>query len=202
LSSLNAEAVHQLLRARLDRAFPRQTLLRIYERSGGNPFFALELARVLKGDLDPLEPLRLPETLEELLHARLAHLPTATREALELTALLGTPSLQVLERAGVAAYPVEHAVAEHVIEVGDGVVRFTHPMLASVLDRQLGERRRGVHARIADIVDDPVQRARHLALATAGSDESVARVVEEAATLAGSLGACATAAELAEHAIR
>jgi hypothetical protein len=47
-----------------------------------------------------------------------------------------------------------------------------------------------------------VQRARHLALATAGSDESVARVVEEAATLAGSLGACATAAELAEHAIR
>ena len=39
------------------RSFARQTLLRIHERSGGNPFFALELARVLDVDVDPLEPL-------------------------------------------------------------------------------------------------------------------------------------------------
>ncbi len=200
LAPLDAEAVHQLLRDRLGRAFPRQTLLRIHERSGGNPFYAMELARVLKGDLDPLEPLRVPETLEELLRARLADLPAVTREALELTALLGTPSLQLLERAEIAADAVDPAMAEHVVEIEDGVVRFTHPMLASVLDHDLGERRRGVHARIAGIVDDPLQRARHLALATAGPDERVASVVEEAAMLAGSLGTTET--ELAELAVR
>ena len=44
---LSVGALHRLLRSRLGRPFARQTLLRIHERSGGNPFFALELARVL-----------------------------------------------------------------------------------------------------------------------------------------------------------
>ena len=50
---LSVGALHQLLRDRLGRPFARQTLLRIHERSGGNPFFALELARVLDADVDP-----------------------------------------------------------------------------------------------------------------------------------------------------
>ena len=53
-------ALHRLLHDRLGRSFGRQTLLRVHERSGGNPFFALELARVLDEDSDPLEPLRVP----------------------------------------------------------------------------------------------------------------------------------------------
>ena len=50
---LSVGALHRFLRDRLDRVFARQTLLRIHERSGGNPFFALELARVLDADVDP-----------------------------------------------------------------------------------------------------------------------------------------------------
>src|SRR5207245_1233992 len=57
---LSAGALHRVLRDRLDRAFPRQTLLRIHERSGGNPFFALELARALPAEVDPLAPLPVP----------------------------------------------------------------------------------------------------------------------------------------------
>ena len=67
---LSVGALHRLLRDRLGRPFARQTLLRIHERSGGNPFFALELARVLDADVDPLQPLPVPETLEELLRAQ------------------------------------------------------------------------------------------------------------------------------------
>src|SRR5262249_10227922 len=51
---LSVGALHRFLRDRLGRSFARQTLLRIHERSGGNPFFALELARVLGADVDPV----------------------------------------------------------------------------------------------------------------------------------------------------
>ena len=44
---LSVGAIHQSLRARLARAVPRPTLLRLHEVSGGNPFYALELARAL-----------------------------------------------------------------------------------------------------------------------------------------------------------
>ena len=64
LGPLSAGALHRFLRDRLGRPFARQTLLRIHERSGGNPFFALELARVLDADVDPARPLQVPETLE------------------------------------------------------------------------------------------------------------------------------------------
>ena len=50
---LSVGALHRFLRDRLQRPFPRQTLLRIHERSGGNPFFALELAGALPADVNP-----------------------------------------------------------------------------------------------------------------------------------------------------
>jgi hypothetical protein len=51
---------------------------------GGNPFSALELARVLGGDVDPTQPLLVPETLEGLVRARLDDLPPQTRDGLLL----------------------------------------------------------------------------------------------------------------------
>ncbi len=74
---LSLGALHGLLRNRLGRSFARQTLLRIHEASGGNPFFALELARVLNVEIDSVQ--LVPETLEQLVRARIADLPPATR---------------------------------------------------------------------------------------------------------------------------
>jgi hypothetical protein len=91
IGPLSVGALHRFLRDRLGRPFARQTLLRIHETSGGNPFFALELARALGSDVDPLQPLPVPETLEELVGARLAGLPAPSREALELASALGAP---------------------------------------------------------------------------------------------------------------
>ncbi len=50
------------------------------------------------------------------------------------------------ERAGVATDALDPAVAAHVIERENGTIRFTHPLLSSVLYRDLGEERRSVHA--------------------------------------------------------
>jgi DNA-binding CsgD family transcriptional regulator len=198
----SAGALHRFLRDRLGRSFPRQTLLRIHERSGGNPFFALELARILPVDVDPLQPLPVVETVEELVSARISALPASTRDALAFAAAVGTTSVALLERAGVAADALDAAVAARVIEREDGMIRFTHPLLSSVLYADLGEGRRDVHARIAEIVEDPVLRARHIALSTGRPDADVARLLDDAATLATDRGESAVAAELAEQALR
>lgn len=199
---LSVGALHRLLRDRLGRSFARQTLLRIHERSGGNPFFALELTRVLDPDIDPFQPLPVPETLEELVRARISGLPTSTRKALALASALGTTSVSLLERAGVAADTLDAAVAAHVIEREKGTIRFTHPLLSSVLYQDLGDERRSVHAVIAEIVDDPLLHARHLALSRHTPDSDVAAVLDDAARLAADRGASALAAELAEQALR
>jgi DNA-binding CsgD family transcriptional regulator len=199
---LSAGALHRLLRDRLGRTFARQTLLRIHERSGGNPFFALELARALEKDVDPLEPLPVPETLDELVRTRIAALPASTREALELASAWGTTSEALLERAGVATGALDAAAAAQVIERENGTIRFTHPLLSSVLYGDLGEERRSIHGRIAEIVDDPVFRARHLALSRDAPDEGVAAALDDAARLAADRGASAVAAELAEQGLR
>ena len=199
---LSVGALHRFLRDRLGMPFARQTLLRIHERSGGNPFFALELARVLDADVDPMQPLPVPETLEELVRARISGLPASARDALALAAAMGTTSDALLARAGVAADALDPAVAAHVIERENGTIRFTHPLLSSVLYRDLGEERRSVHGRIARVVDDPLLRARHLALSRDTPDAEIAGVLDDAARLAADRGASAVAAELAEQALR
>jgi DNA-binding CsgD family transcriptional regulator len=199
---LSVGALHRLLRDRVGRPFARQTLLQIHERSGGNPFFALELARVLDEVPDALQPLPVPETLEGLVRARVDALPARTREALALASALGSPSTSLLEAAGVTADALEPAFRSRVIEQDDRTVRFTHPLLSSVLYQDLGERRCDVHERLAQVVEDPLLQARHLALSHTAPDERIAASLDRAATVAADRGAPAVAAELAEHALR
>ena len=80
VAPLSVGALHRFLHDRLGRSFAHQTLVRIHERSGGNPFFALEVARVSTQNVDPLQPLPVPETLEELVRARISGAPPLTRE--------------------------------------------------------------------------------------------------------------------------
>jgi DNA-binding CsgD family transcriptional regulator len=202
IGPLSVGALHRMLLDRLDRSFPRQTLLRIHERSGGNPFFALELARVLDSELDPLQPLPVPDSLDELVRTRLAGLPPDTRQALALASAVGATSESLLERAGIAAAALEPALNAHVIERDAGTIRFTHPLLSSALYQELGTERPAVHGRLANLVDDPLLRARHLALSKEGPDEEVAAALEEATRVASGRGASAVAAELAEQALR
>ena len=70
LGPLSVGALHEVLRDRLDRVFARQTLLRIHEQSGGNPFYALEIAAALDAQVDPTKPLPVPQSLTELVRGR------------------------------------------------------------------------------------------------------------------------------------
>jgi DNA-binding CsgD family transcriptional regulator len=200
---LSVGAIHRILQARLQRSLARPPLLRVHEASGGNPFYAIELARALDPDVDPTKPLRLPETLEGLVRARLGRLPRPTREGLLLAAALGRASPILLAAAGVSEDVLAPALAAHVLEQTDGIVRFTHPLLASAVYQESSAReRRRVHTRIAGIVDDPIVRVRHLALATQRPIATIAAALEEGAALALVRGAPIAAAELGEHALR
>lgn len=200
---LGVKEIHRVVQVRLARTLPRPTLLRVHQVSGGNPFYAVELARLLSSEVDPLQPLRVPETLEGLLRARLEGLPPATRDALRISSTLGRLCANVVAAVGMAEDVLEPALSAHVIEPADGLFRFTHPLLASVLYQSMSaSERRRAHERVAAIIHDPVERARHVALSTEGRDPDVAGAVEAAAAVASARGAPIAAAELLEHALQ
>jgi DNA-binding NarL/FixJ family response regulator len=199
---LSVGALQAVVRERLDRVFPRPTLLRIYEMSGGNPFYALEISRVLPRDLDPSQPLRVPATLDELVRARAESLPEASRKALVLLAAMGEGDVATLREAGVES-ALDEPISRGIVARAGDRLGFTHPLLASSVEQNADEAtRRSAHAVLAEVVDDPLERARHLALAAERPDAAIARTLDEAATSASARGAPRHAAELAELARR
>ncbi len=208
VSGLSVGAIQELLRARLDATFPRPTLIRLWQTSGGNPFFALELASALQrrgGSLAPGEPLPVPSDLDALLHARLDRLSPAALEVARAVAALADPTVPLVERAVGRRFDagLAEVLAARMLELDGARLRFTHPLLGSaVAARQTPARRRSLHARFAQIVPTAEERARHLALATAEPSREIASILEDAARAAPARGAPAAAAELAEQALR
>ena len=205
LRPLSMGAIQRLLQTRLGVTFPRPLLVRLHESSGGNPFYAIELAGALAAEppADPTEPLPVPESLEGVARDRLTGLEAVTRAALAVVAAGGRASPELLRAAGVADDALEPAFAARVIEARRGVVTFTHPLLASALYGGLTPHERArAHGLLAKLADDPLARARHLALATSAPDEEVAAAVEDAAAAAAAQAAHVAAAELGAHAVR
>ena len=207
VAGLSVGATHEMLRTRLDIALSRPTLIRIWETSAGNPFFALELGSALQrrgGAVAPTDPLPISSSLDELLRARLDGLDEGGLEVARVVAALAEPTVEALEAtAGERFQPgLAGARSAGILELDGDRVRFTHPLLASaVAGDELPWRRRELHARLAEIVPSAEERARHLAVAATGPDAAVAASLEEAAHAALARGAPATAAELAEQSL-
>ena len=192
----------RLIRARVERDANRSTLVRVHEACGGNPMFGIEMARALEGrDVDPSEPLPVPDNLLSLVQARLSTLSEPAREA--LTALAATQqrdvqTMQMIVGVESAQTVLREGLEAGVIELNDHSLRFTHPLFASSLMAELDDERRSeTHALLANVANDPEARARHLALAAASSNEKIAGAVFAAAVAARARGAVDTAAELA-----
>jgi DNA-binding CsgD family transcriptional regulator len=204
---LSSGALHRAITQHLGESLPRPLLLRVHEVSGGNPFYALEVARSLKTrDVAGASAhLELPSNLQSLVQERLRRLPKPVQRAIELAALIADPIVQQLEAVSKEperlAVRLDQAEAAGVIVLDGDHVRFTHPLLAEGAASLIGPRRRlELHAELAAIIDDPEERANHLGLATTDSNATVAATIEEGARVALQRGVPASAAHLYERA--
>jgi DNA-binding CsgD family transcriptional regulator len=206
VGALSLGATRGMLRQQLGLVVARPTLMRIHETAGGNPFYSLELARALEReglDPGPGQPLRLPESLGELVRRRIAALPPDTREVLLAAAAVSEPRISLLEAAIGAdpRAPLAAAVESEVVAVERGRLRFAHPLLAAATYELAGEaERRALHRRLAGVVGELEAQARHLALGAEGPDAEVALTLDRAARHALTRGASPVAAELSEQA--
>ncbi len=209
LKPLSTSALHRLLRRETEATFPRPTLLRIHELSGGNPLAALQLARTTAatdGRLPPAEDLRLPTSMRDLLGSSLDTLPRTTHRLLLVAALSAKPTTALLA-AFLGRDPdrvLRSAVRAGAIRVDGGELHFSHPLYASALVSNAPDRdRRTLHAWLAHSdLEDEEARARHLAFATVGEDSVLARALAAASQRARRRGAPATGAELADLALQ
>jgi len=206
LGSMPEDQLGRLLRERTGADLPRPVLVRLHRVSNGNPLFALEIARAMVRQgvrPEPGRPLPVPEDLQQLLSARLAALPTSARLPLLAVAAASQPT-EELALAAVGASEssrggLAKAEAAGVVERSDGRVRFSHPLLGSTVYTNAPPReRRDMHLRLAELIDEPEERARHLALGSDGPDANVARALDEAARHSRARGAPDAAADLGE----
>jgi hypothetical protein len=201
-SALSTSATAKLLAARRGGVVSRQEVARIQRLSGGNPLFALEL-----GAAAATQQGQVPASLRRLVDDHLGALSPDERGLLLLAALTAQPTVSVLRAAS-----ADSAVAQRALDavVGSGILiesgeqlSFAHPVLRSVIAESADPAtRRGAHRRLAEVVDRPEARARHVALAAAGPDDIAAAAAEDAARIAAARGASDTAAELAAYAVR
>jgi DNA-binding CsgD family transcriptional regulator len=205
LGPLSGPAVLELLRTRIGAGLPRPLLLRVHETAGGNPLYALELARAL-GRLQHQPragaPLPVPGGLAVLVDTRIRALRDDVRELAAATAATWR-----FTETGVDQDTLDHAVRAGlvVLDTGDDgarVIRAAHPLLCATAYNGLdAARRRALHQRLADGTADPVEHARHLALAATGPRPEVAAALDAGAVAAVAAGVPDIGVELARLAL-
>ncbi len=200
---LSFGAVRRLLFEHLGLSISRQRLRQIVDATDGNPLFALEVGRaLLDGEGRALAgDLPLPDSLEEMLSARVARLPPAVRRVLLAVALSEDPRIDRLP-ATVAGTLAEAADAGVVVIDGQRV-RSAHPLLAAAAEKRSRARERcELHLALSDTAADEPARALHLALASDTPDDALASRVAAAAEAARADGTRRQAALLATQALR
>ncbi len=203
---LSLTALHTLIVERFGKPLPRPTMVRIAEVSGGNPFYALELARTVDGCPPSADPV-LPRTLSALVELRIAHFDGAVSDMLLAACSVTDPSVRLLADAtGVTVERVvkllEGPQRESVVRLDDDRVIFAHPLLArGIYSHASPARRRRMHRALAAVERQPELKARHMALGAASAEPDTLEALDAAASDAEARGAAAAAADLYDLAI-
>ena len=207
---LSLGALHRVVTAHLGHALPRPVLTRVHVVSGGNPFFALELARVAEqrvacsGRLE----LPLPASLGETLRERLDAVPADDTRARCST--VAAPLDADARPAGEGARVETRARGSSRRSTREcSCWRTTGDPVLAPLDRRGGVRRGVARAttrvpsqRSPRSCTTPTSSVRHLALASEGHDSDLAVALEDAAQRARLRGAPEAAATFGEQSWR
>ncbi|MDG4808093.1 AAA family ATPase [Micromonospora sp. WMMD1120] len=179
LTGLAREEVAALMARTAGRQPDADLVDEVHRRTGGNPFFIEQTARLWHADeaIDAIAP-----GVREAVRRRLAQLPAAVVEALTVAAVLGREFHRQVLAACVAAPAaqvdrlLDRAVtARLVIARGGGRFSFAHDLVRETLyDGLVDDDRQAVHAAVVRAVDDlreladrliPADLARHAYLA-------------------------------------
>ncbi|HEY2794305.1 MAG TPA: AAA family ATPase [Micromonosporaceae bacterium] len=202
---MTVAATYELLHQHLDLRLPRPMLLRVHETSAGNPLYALELARALsRSDAEPLPglPLPVPAGLDALIGDRIHSQPDNVR-----ILVAGTAAAWRFTDAGVDPDVLRTALDAGLVTAepaADGVrvIRAAHPLIGAAAYASIGaDDRQAVHERLASFAGDPVERARHTALAGSAAHGDVARTLDDGVLAAMAAGTPEIAVELARLAV-
>ena len=165
LSGLGTDDVGTLLATQLGATGDPSLAAAVHDRTGGNPFFVVELSRWMLGAHDlHLDRVPVPPSVGEVLRKRLARLPGGTGEVLQLAAVAGREvPLDLLEAAGT---PAEDALAAMDSAVAVGLVvegstpwtwRFAHALVQEVLAGDLPALQRArLHGRLGAALEQRV----------------------------------------------
>lgn len=191
---LDHAAIFDVVQGQLGLALDRARLNRVSTMSGGNPLFALEVARHLAAG--GTRSMR----LDELIGGRIRALPRRTRGAVLAAALAGVPSIDLIAKCrevGISRLldDLGPAEAAGLIRVRD-LVEFRHPLYAAAaVDCASSFDQRACHATLSGIDLDAEAQARHLAASSVGFDYQLADTLEAVAHEARARGAWETGAE-------
>jgi DNA-binding CsgD family transcriptional regulator len=204
VGGISMGATRRMLAEQLGLVVSRRVLRRIFGAADGNPLFALELGRAL-ADGRPLEiggELALPDSLDELLGARVAEVAERVRSVALAVALSGGSTIRELTQFADPA-DLDAAVDAGLLAVDGELVRSSHPLVAAaVRARSSPQERQRLHLALAHATTNRELEARHLALAAERPDAALAASIHAAAVEANARGAVEDAVELAGHALR
>lgn len=193
IAGLDERHIAELVHERTSIALTPLQLGRVVSMSGGNPFYALELA--IAGAAEN----RLPETLAGAVRTRLSTLSPAARGAGVVAATLGRVDETLIRR--LHGQGIDELWTAGIVDGRRGQPWFAHPLLASALiELHSPAERRAVHLALATALHDPDERALHLGRGTEDASEAVAGELEAAAGRLDARGAPETAALLADRA--
>jgi DNA-binding CsgD family transcriptional regulator len=192
---LPTDSVRLLVQQLVGLESPGDRTAQIADLSGGNPFFARELA--LQGAGHQLAADGLPETIGGLLARRLRGLDTQTENLLLDIAVRGSGAPGDFDPDAVANARRAGLLIQENLRL-----RFAHPLLgAAVLESAPAAAIRLAHRRAALSLHDPIVVAVHRARSSDPSDD-VANELDDAVMLARDRGDCHGAAALAELALQ
>lgn len=215
LPGLTEPAAARLVDAVSETAVTTATVAALTERTGGNPFYLRESARLLRSEGTLVAVSDVPEGVRDVLRRRLARLPPPSVAVLRLAAVAGqSTDVEVLidaaetDEAAVLDALDAGVISGLLTEPAPGQVRFVHALVRDTVATDLSQvRRTRMHAKLADALErlhpqDVCALAYHRGrAATAATAAKTVRYCVQAAELAGARYAHDTAVELLTQAL-
>ncbi|MCG5458066.1 AAA family ATPase [Micromonospora sp. PSH03] len=157
LGGLSTSEVERLLGALARTTVDPDTVTALAERTGGNPFYVRESARLLAAEGTLVATSDVPEGVRDVLRRRLSRLPSTAVSVLRLASAVGREAevRTLVDAAGTDEGSVLRALetglaAGLLTEPAPGRVRFVHGLVCDTIYTDLPQlRRTRLHARIA-----------------------------------------------------